>query len=217
MKCDFHIHTSYSYDSFASPQKMVETAIARGLDCIAITDHGNMKGAIEALHFAFDKPILIVPGIEVKSKDGDILALNVKRIIPDKLSSRETIARIKEQGMAVLAHPYGFFTSAFKGDLNEIKDEVDGMEIYNASIIGNGNQKAFDFVKKNNLAFTVGTDSHSPNFIGRAWLEIPGENLSIEQVLEEVRKKTGTVHHKPVSFLEKVEDHSRRNLAKIIK
>ena len=82
MKCDLHVHTSYSYDSWIPPKEMVEAAIKKGVDCLAICDHGEVKGALEAIEYAKGKPILIIPGIEVKSKEGDILALNVKEKIP---------------------------------------------------------------------------------------------------------------------------------------
>lgn len=90
MKCDLHIHTSHSYDSNSPPKEMVRAA---GIDCLAITDHGEVKGSAEAQQFAFSLPILIIPGIEVKSKEGDILGLNVKKIIPNGLSAKETIKK----------------------------------------------------------------------------------------------------------------------------
>jgi len=217
MRCDLHCHTCYSFDSNASPKEIVDKAIKEGIDCLAITDHGEVKGAFEAIEYSKGKPILIIPGIEVKSKEGDILGLNVKEKIPNGLSAKETIKKIKEKGgMVILPHPFGFFCK-FKGNLKELIKEIDGIEVLNCSIFGKGNRIAQDFVKKNNLCFTVGSDSHFPNFIGKCYLEIPGEKLSIDEVLKKIKNKEGKIVGKEVGFFEKLIDHLKRGFVKIKK
>jgi predicted metal-dependent phosphoesterase TrpH len=217
MKCDFHIHTFYSFDSNALPKEIVDEAIEKGIDCLAITDHGEIKGALEAIDYSKGKPILIIPGIEVKSKEGDILGLNVKEKIPDGLSAKETIERIKELGgFVIIPHPFGLLCK-FKGNLRELIGKIDAIEILNASIFGNGNEIAKEFAKENNLPFTAGTDSHFPNFIGKCYLEIQGENLSIEEIFERIKKKEGKVIGKEANFFEKLIDHLKRNFVKVQK
>jgi len=214
MKADLHVHTFYSYDSTASPKEMVEAAILKGIDCLAICDHGEVKGSLEAIEAAIEKPILIIPGIEVKTKGGDILGLNVKELIPNKLSAKETIKRIKEAGgLAIIPHPFGWFCS-FREDLKNLINDVDGIEALNASLFG-GNEKALVFAKKYGLPFTVGSDAHFPNFVGRAYLEIPGQNLSAEEVIERIKNKNVKIGGGEANFFEKLIDHSKRNLAKL--
>jgi predicted metal-dependent phosphoesterase TrpH len=217
MKCDFHVHSQYSFDSNASPKEIVDKALKEGIDCLAITDHSEVKGAFEAIEYAKGKPILIIPGIEIKSKEGDILGLNVREKIPDKLSAKETIKRIKELGgLVIIPHPFGFFCQ-FKGNLRELIKEIDGIEVLNGSIFGKGNKIAQEFAKENNLCFTVGSDSHFSNFVGKCYLEIPGENLSIKEVFEKIKNKEGKVLGKEANFFEKVIDHLKRNFVKIQK
>ena len=214
MKADLHTHTCYSYDSNASPREMVDAAIKKGISCLAITDHGKIQGAIEAMEYARGKPILIIPGIEVKSKEGDILALNVKEKIPNKLSAKETIKKIKEAGgLAIIPHPFGWFCS-FREDLEGLIKEIDGIEIFNASLFG-GNEKALAFARQHNLPWTCGSDAHFPNFDGKCYLEIPGENLTLEEVLTILKNKGAKINGKEANFFEKVIDHAKRNLAKI--
>lgn len=215
MKCDLHIHTSYSYDSATPPKEIVEAAIKRRIDCLAVTDHSEIKGALEAIEYAKEKSILIIPGIEIKSKEGDILGLNIEKIIPKGLSVKETIKKIKEAGgMAIIPHPFGWFCS-FREDLKEISKEIDGIEVLNASTFGPGNKKALAFAQKFNLPFTAGSDAHNLNLVGRAYLEVPGENLSTEEILEKIKNKDVEIGGSEASFFEKIIDHSKRGLAKI--
>jgi len=215
MRCDLHCHTSYSYDSTTSPRKIVEAAISKKIDCLAITDHSEIEGASEAAEYAEGKSILIIPGIEIKSKDGDILGLNIKKIIPKGLPAEETIKRIKEAGgMVIIPHPFAWFYG-FKGDLKKLINNIDGIEVLNASIFGTGNKTALKFAQKYNLSFTAGSDAHETNFIGKAFLEIPGNNLSIEEVLKSIRNKNGRIIGKAANFFEKIIAHTGRSIAKL--
>ena len=215
MKCDLHIHTSYSYDSNSPPKEVVRAAIAKGIDCLAVCDHGEIKGAAEVQQFASNLPILIIPGIEIKSKKGDILGLNIKKVIPNGLSAKETIQKIKEAGgMAIIPHPFGWFCR-FKGNLKEISKEIDGIEVLNASAFGPGNKKALAFAEKFNLPFTAGSDAHNLNLVGRAYLEVPGENLSTEEIFKQIKNKNVKIGGSEANFSEKIIDHLKRGLAKI--
>jgi len=215
MKCDFHCHTYYSFDGTASPQQVVNKAIQKGIDCLAITDHNEIRGAMEAIEYAKGKPILIIPGIEVKSKDGDILGINVKEKIPSGLSVKETIKRIKEQGgFVIIPHPFALI-ERFRGNLKEIITQIDAIEIFNCSIFGNGNKKAMQFAKENSLPFCAGSDSHSIDFIGKCYFEVQGENSNIEEIFEKIRKREIKIKGTEANFFEKLLDRYKRTIAKI--
>ncbi len=215
MKADLHVHTSYSYDSNSPPEKVIKAALARKIDCLAICDHEEIRGAEAVQRAALNLPILIIPGIEVKSKAGDILGLNVKETIPSGLSARETIKKIKGAGgMAIIPHPFGWFCS-FKKNIEEIAPEIDGIEVLNAAAFGPGNKKAKALAEKLNLPFTAGSDAHNLDFIGRVFLEVPGENLSIKEVLEQIRQRNVRINGREGNFFEKLLEHTKRNIAKI--
>lgn len=216
MKCDLHIHSYVSYDSISSPKNIIKEALKKGLDCIAITDHGEVKAFDEIKKYASSKGILVIRGIELKSDKGDIIGLNIKDKIPEGLSAQETIERIKYQGgFVVIPHPF-FKYYQFKEDLHHFLGKIDAVEILNASISKEANQKAFRFVVRNNIPFTAGSDAHSPSFVGGSYLEIPGDKLSVEEVLAGIKSKKGKVVGKEINFLRVVKDRVIRNFAKII-
>jgi hypothetical protein len=219
MKADLHLHTSFSFDGLSSPKEIVGSAIEKKIDCICIADHGEIKGAKEAINLVVNKSILIIPGIEIKSREGDILGLNVKKLIPNGLSAKDTIEEIIETGgLPVIAHPFDPFFSFKKIEEHKdfFKERGVAVESWNASLfLDSSNQKAIKLAEELNLPFTAGSDSHSGQFLGRAWLEIPGESLSVEQVIEEIKKKNVKIGYEKIDFFEKLTDHIKRKLAKI--
>ncbi len=65
LKYDLHVHTYYS-DGLHSPTAVIDFAVERGLDGIAITDHDSIMGVDEALLYSkqFEK-FKVIPGIEL--------------------------------------------------------------------------------------------------------------------------------------------------------
>ena len=79
-KADLHIHSfgegmgSYDVtDTTNTPQAIVDTAIAKGLKIISITDHNEIMNSIVATQYASGKDILVIPGIEVSTTQGHLL------------------------------------------------------------------------------------------------------------------------------------------------
>lgn len=64
MKCDLHIHSSFS-DGLFAPQRIVEMAHAKGIDCMAITDHDTVDGVDEARRAAAEVGIKCLVGVEL--------------------------------------------------------------------------------------------------------------------------------------------------------
>jgi putative hydrolase len=80
-KFDFHVHTHYS-DGTSGPAEMVEAAEARGLEAVALTDHGpelhvgifreKLAAMLQDIEFARgDAGIPVLAGIEANVMDGD--------------------------------------------------------------------------------------------------------------------------------------------------
>jgi predicted metal-dependent phosphoesterase TrpH len=103
---DLHVHTNYSYDGTATVPAILRRAHELGLDVIAITDHDEIAGALEALEIAHHFGVEVIPGIEITTAEGDLLALYVKEIVPAGLSLVDTVLKVYELGGVCIApHP----------------------------------------------------------------------------------------------------------------
>jgi len=218
MRADLHIHTSFSYSGLPTPKEVVDFALSKNLGCIAICDHQEIKGALQAMEYAKSRPIIVIPGIEIKSKEGEILALNVKEKVGSGLSAKETIETIvKKGGLAVIPHPFDYFQPfwGLEKMVDFLKEKKVAIEIFNASMLFFApNIQAKDFVEKFNLPFTAGSDAHSLNFIGKGYLELK-EMKSSKEVIEAIIRKEVHFGFEPISFWEKLGDQLKRLMVKI--
>ena len=85
IRADLHVHTTYSSDSLITPKDLVFYAKKNGLNAVAVTDHNYLDGAIKIAKET--KDFLVIPGMEVSSGEGHIVALNVNELIPKGLNS----------------------------------------------------------------------------------------------------------------------------------
>ena len=98
MKCDLHVHSNCS-DGIFSPEKLVETAKERGLDCIAITDHDTFEGVARAKKRAEEIGIKYLVGAELSSvgeQEVHILAYNVNIDLPNCQNDLKSIANMRD-------------------------------------------------------------------------------------------------------------------------
>jgi predicted metal-dependent phosphoesterase TrpH len=105
-KADLHIHTTYSMDGTASVCQVLEASVRAGLDVIAITDHNEVRGSLEARDLCAGYGVEVIPGVEVSTREGHLVALFVERNISSGMSLTDTLLHIREMGgLAIAAHP----------------------------------------------------------------------------------------------------------------
>ena len=174
-----HCHTKYSIDALPSLDKIFKQAKKRGLDGIAITDHDNTDGWSDAIEAAKKYNMQVVLGEEIKSKNGDILALFIKEEIRMRKEDPEkVINKIHRQGgIAIIPHPFDN-ANPFK-NIEKYIDLADGIEVFNSRRFFNrDNKEAQEFYKKHpHLCFTAGSDAHAASGVGYAYIESPADNL----------------------------------------
>jgi len=64
---DLHVHSNCSDGTF-TPTELVDYAIQKGLSAFALTDHDTTDGLEEAMTYAKDKGIEVIPGIEFSTE-----------------------------------------------------------------------------------------------------------------------------------------------------
>lgn len=175
---DLHCHTSFSFDSLASPHDVMRAAAARGITHLAITDHDRIDGALRARDEAPDGLVVIV-GEEVKTTEGDLICLFLQRPIPPGLTPAEAIAAARDQGGLVgIPHPFDRFRNSMLREvgLSGIASLVDWVEAHNSRVVGgSGNEQAAKFARDHGLPGVAVSDAHSTLEVGVSYTVLEGD------------------------------------------
>ncbi len=206
VKADLHVHTVYSNDSLITPQELVFYAKKRGLDAVAVTDHNRIDGALK---IARETEFLVIPGIEVNSRDGHVLGLNLRESVPKGLSAEETVDRIHAAGgLAVACHPYVLF----KGALGKhVSAKFDAVEVINARAFpfNHSVRKAEESAARLRLPRVAGTDAHYGPQVGYAYTVIDSE-LNVEAIAKAILDGRCQPFGQPVPYLLNVQQQFQR-------
>jgi predicted metal-dependent phosphoesterase TrpH len=189
LKLDLHIHSKYSDDGKGSPEEIIKVVKKKGLNGLAITDHNTVKGGLEGLKHS-SKDFIIIPGVEISTTTGHILALNVKENIPKGLTASETVDKILDlNGIPIIPHLFRNMSGIKEKKLISLKDKIDAIEIFNSCSLPQSNLKTAKVAKKYNLGGTGGSDSHIPEFAGEAYTTIDSNDLSLDSIVSNIEKK----------------------------
>jgi predicted metal-dependent phosphoesterase TrpH len=173
-KADFHIHSQYSMDCKTSLDQIIRACQNKKINCIALSDHGSIEGALKIKNMA---PFYVIVAEEILTTRGEIMGMFLQENVPSGLSMQESIRRIKAQGGLFCAqHPFDKIRSdALKKDtMLEIADQIDVVEIFNArTLLPRSSQLAREFARDHHLPCTAGSDAHSASEIGNAYVEMP--------------------------------------------
>jgi len=122
-------------------------------------------------------PDLVVPGQEILTSQGELLAFFINDEVPAHLSPMETIERLRAQGAVVsISHPFDICRRGHwrEAELRSILPYVDAIEVFNARCFSQSmNERAFALAREVGKLGTVGSDAHSYREIGRATLQMP--------------------------------------------
>ena len=202
LKTELHVHTRFSPDCATPPEKLVARCQKLGINCLAVTDHNTIQGALAVQKLA---PFQVIIGEEVKSNAGEITGLFLKKEIPQGLSPMETVNEIKEQGGLVsIPHPFDKLRRSVivPNALKEVLPYADIVEVFNArNTFSSANDLAMALAREHGLLMTSVSDSHTLFEIGNTYMDIPNfdnnphdflKNLS--NAIHNTNKTTPLIH-----------------------
>jgi glycosyltransferase involved in cell wall biosynthesis len=206
---DLHMHTDHSYDCATPVEVLLAEARTRGLGAIAVTDHNEISGALEAQAKA--DGVKVIVGEEVKTADqGEVIGLFITEKIRRGMTLQETIAEIKRQGgLVYVPHPFDRMHSVpdYK-HLLDVLDDVDAIEVFNPRIaISEFNEEAVRFAAKYRMPAGAGSDAHVPQGLGSVRIRMrdfdgPEEFLESLRDADIVRNPASLLYVQALKFIQ---------------
>ncbi|MEM3711925.1 MAG: PHP domain-containing protein [Thermoproteota archaeon] len=183
LRFDLHVHTFFSKDSLIDPRLLPKIAESRGLKGVAITDH-DVFGAHRKVETS---SILIIPGMEIRTNTGDLLALFIQEPVNAK-DPFEVHDMVKSQdGVLIAAHPFGF-PRLHGSTSKKVYELLEGIEVVNArNFLKKQNEKALKLARSLGKAEVGGSDAHTMGEIGRAYTL--ADALSLEELRSAIKKR----------------------------
>ncbi|MFN8215635.1 MAG: glycosyltransferase [Solirubrobacterales bacterium] len=212
IEVDLHMHTDHSKDCATPVDVLLRTARDRGLDAIAITDHNEVSGALEARRIAAETggPKVIVAEEVKTGEQGEVIGLFLEEKIPKGMTMAETIAAIRAQGgLVYVPHPFDRLHSVPDYEhLMDMVEEIDILEVFNPRVaVTSFNQEAERFAAKYRIVPGAGSDSHVAQGLGSVRQRIhdfdgPAEFLEAMRDADITRKHKNLVYVQTLKFLQ---------------
>ena len=181
LKIDLHVHTTGSRDAFTEPEQLPTIIKQRGLDGVAVTNH-------DAFTRVASSEAIILPGIEVSTRQGHIIGLGISGPIERGRTADETISTIQHVGgVAIVPHPFDPISPC----VNPIKlrSRPDAIEVTNADALffGLNTKYARQMANRLGLPMVAGSDSHIPETVGDAYTLIDTDSKNVGDILNAIR------------------------------
>jgi glycosyltransferase involved in cell wall biosynthesis len=206
---DLHMHTDHSPDCATPVNSLLDTAKRVGLGAIAITDHNEVSGALEARESA--NGIKVIVAEEVKTADqGEVIGLFIEEKIPRGMTLQETIAEIRRQGgLVYVPHPFDRMHAVpdYEHMLDVVSD-IDAIEVFNPRVAFSAfNEEAARFAAKYRIVAGAGSDSHVVQGLGSVKIRMrdfdgPEEFLESLRDADIVRKKQSLLYVQALKFIQ---------------
>jgi glycosyltransferase involved in cell wall biosynthesis len=206
---DLHMHTDHSPDCATPVDTLLDTAKRVGLGAIAITDHNEISGALEARERA--DGIKVIVAEEVKTADqGEVIGLFIEEKIPRGMTLQETIAEIRRQGgLVYVPHPFDRMHAVPDYEhLLDVVGDIDAIEVFNPRVAFSAfNEEAARFAAKYRIVAGAGSDSHVVQGLGSVKIRMrdfdgPEEFLESLRDADIVRKRQSLLYVQALKFIQ---------------
>lgn len=180
-RADVHLHTLAS-DGLLSAQDLVDyVELDTELDLMAVTDHDETSAALEAREYAARRGyrVGVIPGVEVTTRDGHLLALFIEQRPPALWSAQRTAEWVVDRGgLCIAPHPFTRWTHSLSTSAVAqllAAGLLAAVEVLNASLAGRASRpKALAVAEAHGLAQIGSSDAHMASMVGLAWTRFAG-------------------------------------------
>lgn len=208
---DLHIHSIFSWDGTATISAILNHTVTKTkLNVIAITDHDEIDGALYAEEIAPRYGIEVIPGSEVSTAEGHLLALFIREKVPAGMSLSETVRYVHQLGgLCIAAHPMAGNTSSLSAEsirntlkYPDLAETLVGIEAVNAGLFHQGsNFLATALARSLPVAQVANSDSHILETIGFGMTEFEGTTAADLRRALETHQTKAIVNHRATPFL----------------
>ena len=165
---------------------MVDQLVAHSsIKVAAVTDHDSIRGCRATVELASACPdILIIPGVEISTPQGDMLVLGTEELPPRPWTPEAVIDYAKSiGGVSIVAHPYREYGM---GDLAR-NYKVEAIEVLNGGSTAAANIEAKELARSMGLPGTAGSDAHQLSELFSVCSKIDA-SLNVDAVLRAIKK-----------------------------
>jgi predicted metal-dependent phosphoesterase TrpH len=188
LRLDLHVHAGWSPDSRLGLEQIVARLPYAGLRGFALTDHNSIGGlaALRALGERYPT-YLFLPGVEVSTREGHLLAYGIGEVPPVHRPVAETIEWVRAHGgEPVLAHPFRRAHGVGRRVAESARvPAIETRNGHNSEIV---NLRAEGLAAHRALGMTGGSDAHAARDVGRAFTEFDPGVASVDDLLEAIRR-----------------------------
>ena len=195
LRIDPHVHSRASHDGHEPVELLLEHASEIGLDGIVVADHDSIEASLHAAELAPEYGLVGIPGVEVSTADGHLLAVGVDERPEPGQPMAETVDLVESMGGATIV-PHPFQRSRHGVRKRHLVDvDPDAIEVYNSMLFtGYRNRRANTFAHRRDVAMVAGSDAHFLPNVGRAYTEViletdpgPDPAASADAIVEAIR------------------------------
>ncbi|MFB6101912.1 MAG: CehA/McbA family metallohydrolase [Haloplanus sp.] len=204
LRIDPHVHSAASYDGHDPVELLLEQTAEIGLDGIVVTDHDVIHESLRAAELAPEYGLVGIPGVEVSTAVGHLLAIGVTEMPPRRAPLDETVSWVRDHGgVAIVPHP---FQRSRHGIPRRHLLDCDAVEVFNSWLFtGFRNRRARRFASEHGYPAVAASDAHSVPHVGRAYTELvidtDRSSLDGDAVLDAVRSGATRMRgrHQPIT------------------
>jgi predicted metal-dependent phosphoesterase TrpH len=205
LKCDFHLHSKEDprHQLPHSAKELIDAAADCGYDVISITNHNTVTYSDKLADYAWERDILLIPGVEATVAGKHVLIYGVEGMKEkwDKLTFFD-LKRLKAKGAFVIApHPFYPNYNCLGGLLKRFSGLFDAVEynhLYTKKL--NFNLKAQKFAKSRGMPLLGLSDAHSMKQLDYTFSLIKSEK-DMQSIFQAIREGKTTIVTRPARVM----------------